>query len=114
MKKKLKTTALQITSRSWEQKKPKPHFSCCCKKNHKLVMGARTNEGKIPPTSRLQTSWLVCCSTERKTHKEKRERRSKAGKLKSKVDKRKRGEEEDRRPGRYIEGFQSSEPRPKR
>jgi hypothetical protein len=39
---------------------------------------------------------------------------SKAGKLKSKVDKRKRGEEEDRRPGRYIEGFQSSQPRKKR
>jgi hypothetical protein len=27
------------------------------------------NEGNIPPTSRLQTSWLFCCSTERKTHK---------------------------------------------
>ncbi len=73
MKKKLKTTTLQIRSRSWQQKKPKPHFSCCCKKNHKLVVWARMNEGKIPPTSRLQTSWLVCCSTERKTH-ERRDR----------------------------------------
>jgi hypothetical protein len=42
----------------------------------------------------------------KKDTQEKRQRSSKAGKLKSKVDKRKRGEEEDRRPGRYIEGFQ--------
>jgi hypothetical protein len=47
----------------------------------------------------------------KKDTQEKRQRSSKAGKLKSKVDKRKRGEEEDRRPDRYIEGFQSSEPR---
>jgi hypothetical protein len=42
---------------------------------------------------------------------EKRQRSSKARKLKNKKE---RGEEEDRRPGRYIEGFQSSEPRKER
>jgi hypothetical protein len=50
----------------------------------------------------------------KKDTQEKRQRSSKTGKLKSKVDKRKSGEEGDRRPGRYIEGFQSSEPRKKR
>jgi hypothetical protein len=49
----------------------------------------------------------------KKDTQERRQRSSKAGKLKRKVDKRKRGEEEDRRPGRYIEGFQSSESRKK-
>ncbi len=50
----------------------------------------------------------------KKDAQEKTQRSSKAGKLRSKVDKRERGDEEDRRPGRYIEGFQSSEPRKKR
>ncbi len=114
MKKKLKTTILQITSRSSQQEKPKPHFSCCCKKSHKLVVCARMNERKIPPTSRLQTSWLVCCSTERKTHKRRDREAQKLGSCKARSTKRKRGEKEDKRPGRYIEGYQSSEPRKER
>jgi hypothetical protein len=38
----------------------------------------------------------------------------KSWEVQKEVDKRKRGEEDDRRPGRYIEGFQSSEVRKKR
>jgi hypothetical protein len=89
MKKKLKTTTLQIRSRSWQQKKPKPHFSCCCKKNHKLVVCARMNEGKTPATSRLQTSWLFCCSTERKTHKTRDREAQKLGSSKGRSTKEK-------------------------
>jgi hypothetical protein len=89
MKKKLKPTTLQIRSRSWQHKKSKPHFSCCCKKNHKLAVCARMNEGNIPPTSRLQTSWLVCCSTERKIHKRRDREAQKLGSSKGRSTKEK-------------------------
>jgi hypothetical protein len=64
-----------------------------------------------PPGSKLLGLFVV---TQKEDTQDKRQRSSKAGKFKRKVDKRKRGEEEDRRPGRYIEGFQSSELRKKR
>jgi hypothetical protein len=45
------------------------------------------NEGKIPPTSRLQTSWLFCCSTERKTHKRRDREAQKLGSQKARSTK---------------------------
>jgi len=60
-----------------------------------------------PPGSKL-FGFFVIPQKERHTREE--TEKLKSWKLKRKVDKRKRGEEEDRRSCRYIEGFQSSEP----
>jgi hypothetical protein len=51
------------------------------------------NEGNIPPTSRLQTFWLFCYSTERKTHK-RRDREA------QKLEVKKEGRQKKKRRGR--------------
>jgi len=63
-----------------------------------------------PPCCKL-LGFFVVPQKERHTREE--TEKLKSWKLKSKVNKIKRGEEEDRRPCRYIEGFQSLEPRKK-